>query len=203
MRLSLKWSILVTVNGDKCWRRFCKRAIEKWISTIWKVNIVSRVRRTRVSKSMSESGVTELSLSETLSEPLSEVLKNPLFESVSADLWSLPNFDFNFTKDLVRVFDNLTVNSNHDIYTVIIGVMLWNWRKLKVKKNLKSRDGPWFCAVRVGYSRILAGVSDFSFRCLETCIQGQSCNLGIYENGLKIIRRGSSERDRGRTKAQF
>ena len=152
----------------------------------WKVNIVSRVRRTRVSKSMSESGVTELSLSETLSEPLSEVLKNP-----------------NFTKDLVRVFDNLTVNSNHDIYTVIIGVMLWNWRKLKVKKNLKSRDGPWFCAVRVGYSRILAGVSDFSFRCLETCIQGQSCNLGIYENGLKIIRRGSSERDRGRTKAQF
>ena len=30
--------------------------------------------------------VTELSLSETLSEPLSEVLKNPLFDSVSADL---------------------------------------------------------------------------------------------------------------------
>ena len=62
-------------------------------------------------------------------------VENPLFESVSADLWSLPNFDFNFTKDLVRVFDNLTVNSNHDIYTVIIGVMLWNWRKLKVKKT--------------------------------------------------------------------
>ena len=52
------------------------------------------------------------------------------------------------------------------------------------------------------YSRISAGVLDFSFRCLETCIQGQSCNLGIYENGLQMIIRKRISRERGRTGLQ-
>ena len=59
------------------------------------------------------------------------------------------------------------------------------------------------------YSRISAGVLDFSFRCLETCIQGQSCNLGIYENGLKkemIRKRGrilETDGDRRNTRSDY